>query len=386
MNNMNFFIHFLLLLGLTQNLFSQNVGIGTPTSTRAKLELHGSVLSTSAIFGGESTGISLQSNWPGVGFNAYASNGFRYIADGYGAVKYLNPGNGYLSLVMLPLGIKDAVAGPQSTAMTISNIGNIGIRTNAPTASLHAIKAGNFDGSAIFGGTHYNTHFHYGVTEDTYIRAGKSGGNVYINDIQSAKIIIGSGTSLVGINTATPAYPLEIRQTGATGLILIEPAQTYNRWEHVVGLYNGGPESSLKLLYNDQLKCFFRPTDGAFITSSDRRLKTNIKPVSYVLNKIIQLRPVEYEMNGNKTDHSKNIGFIAQEVKKIFPGIVTTPTSESTNNLMKRDLHALSYNAFNVIAIKGVQEEQELIIALQNRHSEIIMLLEAIEKKMAIKN
>jgi hypothetical protein len=43
---------------------SQNVGIGTSTPTRAKLEVNGAVDATSAIFG-ESSGISLQRNWPG---------------------------------------------------------------------------------------------------------------------------------------------------------------------------------------------------------------------------------------------------------------------------------------------------------------------------------
>ena len=60
-----------------QDLFSQpepmsNVGIGTTTPTRAKLEVFGTggIFSfTSAIFGSDGAGISLQRNRPAIGFN-----------------------------------------------------------------------------------------------------------------------------------------------------------------------------------------------------------------------------------------------------------------------------------------------------------------------------
>jgi hypothetical protein len=374
------------ILILPKDSWSQNVGIGISNPTRATLEVHGAVGTTAAIFGGESTGISLQRNWPSVGFNQYYNGVSKYISNGFAAVQYLDPTNGYMTLDMFPDGVTDATAPSLNRALVIGYNGNIGIKTNPVNASLYVIKGGNSDGSAIFGGTDFSSYFHYSVTEDTYIRAGKSGGNVYINDLPNGKIIMGSGTSYVGINTTTPAYPLEIRQTGATGLILVEPAETFNNWEQVVGLYDGGPQSSLKFIYNGQLKTFIRPTDGELIASSDKRLKTNILPLISILHKIIQLRPVCYEMKYNNPDHEKTIGFIAQEVKQIFPEMVTVSPNTVAKGVTIPDFHGLNYNSFKILAVKAVQEEQVLIQDLQSRQTEIARRLEALERKLSIKN
>src|SRR5690242_19737063 len=56
-------------------VYSQNVGIGIDNPIRAKLEVNGAAGATSAIFGGEGAGISLQRSWPSVGFNQYYTGG-----------------------------------------------------------------------------------------------------------------------------------------------------------------------------------------------------------------------------------------------------------------------------------------------------------------------
>jgi hypothetical protein len=375
----------ILLAAASQSLPVQNVGIGISNPTRAKLEVHGGVGLTSALFGGHGTGISFQRNWPGVGFNQYNDGFNKWIANGFAAVQYLDPNNGYMTIDMFPNGTSNATIPSRTTALVIANNGNIGFKTNPANSTLYAIKGINPDGSAIFGGTNYNSHFHYSSTEDTYIRAGKPGSNVYINDIPGGEIIIGNGTSYVGINTASPAWPLEIRQTGATGLILVEPKQTFNNWEQVVGLYNGGPQSSLKMIYNGQLKTFFRPTDGEIITVSDRRLKTNIRPLPLLLDKIVQLQPVKYEMKYDNPNHEQTIGFIAQQVQQVFPELVSVLPNTIKKGLTIEDFHALNYNALKIITIKGVQEEQKLILDLENQQAEIIRRLEAVEKILSAK-
>ena len=367
----------------SQNLFAQNVGIGISNPTLARLEVHGAVGNTSAIFGTESSGISLQRN-ASIGFNQYNNAGSRYLSNGFASVQYLDPATGNLVFDMFPNGVKDAIALSVNRALVIGNNGNIGIRTTPVNASLYVVKAGNFDGTAVLGGTHYNSHFNYSTTEDTYIRSGLAGGHVFINDLFGGKVIMGRGNSYVGINTSNPVYPLEIRQTGLTGIMLVAPENNFNNWEQVVGLYNSGPESSLKLLYNGVLKSFFRPTDGAFVTASDRRLKTNIQPFTSILDKIMQLRPVEYEAKFNNPDHDKTIGFIAQEVKQVFPELVHV-TSNKLEGETIADFHSLNYNGFNVLAVKAVQEEQILIEDLQSKQNEMKRRMDIIEKKLSIK-
>ena len=60
------------------------------------------------------------------------------------------------------------------------------------------------------------------------------------------------------------------------------------------------------------------PTGGA----SDQRLKENITPLGSTLEKILQLRPVMWRWKDDKND-SRHLGFIAQDVEKILPELVS---------------------------------------------------------------
>jgi hypothetical protein len=74
-----------------------NVGIGNLFPVEAKLVVDSdpSIL-TNAVFGSNGTGISLQKNWPGVGYNSYrdSQNNQRFIGTGYGMVTAVNQTNG----------------------------------------------------------------------------------------------------------------------------------------------------------------------------------------------------------------------------------------------------------------------------------------------------
>ena len=60
----------------------------------------------------------------------------------------------------------------------------------------------------------------------------------------------------------------------------------------------------------------------AFLYSSDRKLKENIRNLSSVtINKLLQLEGVSFMWKDGK---KKNMGFIAQEVEKLFPELVST--------------------------------------------------------------
>lgn len=64
--------------------------------------------------------------------------------------------------------------------------------------------------------------------------------------------------------------------------------------------------------------------NGTTLTS-DLRLKRNIKPISKSIDQILKLNPVSYDkkQNINSSDYSiKENGFIAQELRKVFPDLV----------------------------------------------------------------
>ena len=144
---------------------------------------------------------------------------------------------------------------------------------------------------------------------------------------------------------------------------------------------------------------------------SDGRFKKNISENVSGLDFILKLRPVTYNMEVNKlaahlkeddhrdstgavihiapdafTQHSRDVkeqivytGFIAQEVEAAANSIaydfsgISTPDNED-------DLYGLSYAEFVVPLIKAMQEQQEMIKALESKNSQLeksLMILQA---------
>jgi hypothetical protein len=103
------------------------------------------------------------------------------------------------------------------------------------------------------------------------------------------------------------------------------------------------------------------------------------------MEKFMQLRPVEYELKYNNPNHEKTIGFIAQEVKQLFPEIVNVSPGKLNEETIS-DFHTLNYDGFKILAVKAVQEEQSLIVDLQEKQNEMKRRMDAIEKKLSIKN
>ncbi len=109
---------------------------------------------------------------------------------------------------------------------------------------------------------------------------------------------------------------------------------------------------------------FIDLSDGAnYKTFSDVRLKSNIENVESVLSRVLQLRATNYNFKEVKSTH-KTMGFIAQEVEKLFPDLVTE----------KEGYKTLSYATFSVLAIKAIQEQQQII-------DQLVARIEALENK-----
>jgi hypothetical protein len=93
---------------------------------------------------------------------------------------------------------------------------------------------------------------------------------------------------------------------------------------------------------------------GTLTESSDRRLKTDIKPLGTgTLQKLEQIRPVRYKFTDPDTHpNGPQMGLIAQDVRKEFPSLVST----GTNGML-----SLTYSKFTAVLLKGLQEQQDQI-------------------------
>lgn len=112
-------------------------------------------------------------------------------------------------------------------------------------------------------------------------------------------------------------------------------------------------------------------------TPSDVRYKENIKNIPDVTDKVMQLRPVFYDLKTPKdyiddTMRLKNrVGFIAQEVELLFPELV--------NYLPEPDMYTLDYTSFIPYLTRVIQtqentiaEQEERIAALERIVSDLI--------------
>ena len=181
-----------------------------------------------------------------------------------------------------------------------------------------------------------------------------------------------SSDGKIGINTSNPGGTLEVLQRGSRGFLLENP--NGDNWEQTVTFDNNGfPPATLQFIYNGALKAQVSTTTGAWSTVSDARLKKNIISLTPVLEKLNKLIPCGYEMIHDNPKKERTIGFIAQDVEKLFPEAVEH--NPSTLDGVNTELLSLNYTYLGVVAIKAIQEQQLLISGLKLRIEKLEQLL-----------
>jgi hypothetical protein len=97
-----------------------------------------------------------------------------------------------------------------------------------------------------------------------------------------------------------------------------------------------------------------------FNGASDVNLKNNIEPITYGLNEVLKIKPVEFYWNKEKYNYSgyKTIGFIAQDLMDIIPNAATV---SGDGNMQ------IEYTAIIATLTKAIQEQNSLIKALEQR-------------------
>ncbi len=375
------------------DLLSQNIGIGTTNPTRAKLEVVGVSGSgnTSAIFGSDGAGISLQTNWPTIGFNQYRDAPTlygKYMASGYAVIQYFDPTTGTMAIDNQNTGAINTNTVQGNRLITISNTGNVGIRITNPSASLTVARGEGFEGTAVFAGPQHWSHFNYSTGEDTYIRCGAgvgvTSGRVFLNyEVSNGNVLIGNGSTKIGIGNPGQALTATIQQAfvSASGDQFGLIDNFNNRWSQ--RLNTGLGSFRLDFRYLGVQKGYFSPSTGVYAMYSDSRLKKDIQPLQSVLSKIKLLNAVSYEMINHNPDHKRSIGFIAQDVKPLFPSLVHVLDDHARSGQRHKDLHTLNYTGFNVIIIKGLQEQYRQLKELEMQQQELLIRLYELNKKIS---
>lgn len=177
----------------------------------------------------------------------------------------------------------------------------------------------------------------------------------------------------VGINHAAPAYNLDWYGTGRfvalsggslvfdnTGYGSVATIHPFDDWMGCLGTSS----KRFNLLYADHV--IARDLEE----TSDESLKENIQGLDNSLEKLKKLRGVKYDLKKgyfkvsdeklkNKLDEEgKNeIGFLAQELKEVFPEVVFLDTTSN--------LYSVSYTRLVPVLVEAIKEQQTQIDELK---------------------
>ena len=174
----------------------------------------------------------------------------------------------------------------------------------------------------------------YGAPNDAFIRASVALGN--LNLISSS----GNLNLNTGTNGVATVPKMSIRQGGNVGIGTISPTSLLS--------VNGTAD---------------KPGGGMWGAASDERVKSDIKPFTDGLSLLLKLKPVTFKYNEKSgySDMNKTfVGFIAQDVEKVAPYMVSSyDDSEGPSGL--KDKRQFDESALSKIMLNAIQEQQVMI-------------------------
>jgi hypothetical protein len=112
------------------------VGIGTTSTTLAGLTVNKKFGAVHALFGSNTTGVAIESSFPGIGFNSYYNGGRKTIASGYSGYIGVNPTSGGMQLLVSSQSNTADAMGTYKTAIDIKPDGKVGIGVTDPAYGL----------------------------------------------------------------------------------------------------------------------------------------------------------------------------------------------------------------------------------------------------------
>jgi trimeric autotransporter adhesin len=129
---------------------------------------------------------------------------------------------------------------------------------------------------------------------------------------------------------------------------------------------------------------------GTSYTTSDRKLKQDIQPLSNALDLIAKMKPSTYYFKTEEYPHMNlgeglQYGLIAEDIKELIPSAVkhavTQPVYENGDEIHGKKLSetvefdALNYTEMVPILIAGMQEQQKQIDELKKQNEQLMLML-----------
>jgi hypothetical protein len=302
----------------------------------------------------------------------------------------LNTANGYQSLSSNTGGGYNTANGGLALYHNISGSGNTADGTKALISNLD----GNFNtangslalSSNISGSKNTALGYHADVSSGNLSNAAAIGAFAQVS-INNA-IVLGSINGVngatentkVGIGITSPAAPLHIKANSGSGnpqLLLEEDNSgdgsritfknsvlTTKYWDVWGYTNNSNASALLNFYYNGVGNVLSLQGDGnatllgTLTQLSDKRLKTNIRPLNNTLLPLLSLNAYSYNWKDKQMDQSGQIGLLAQEVEKYFPELVKEN---------EKGFKSVNYSGLLPVLVEAIKEQQKMISELQEK-------------------
>ncbi len=224
------------------------------------------------------------------------------------------------------------------------------------------------DGTAIYGKSTPVTNGNYGY-------GGKFEGNY-----MAIKAVSDAGSS------TGPAYGIYSECSGSAGTRYGVYGYAAGSATNRYGVYGSAAAvSNSYALYCDGNGVY----TGTWSKTSDLKLKKDLKPIDNSLSKIIQLSPKSYkyktkEFSFMNLPEGTQFGFVAQEIEKVFPELVTTVSHPKNKG---KEVEMEEYKAVNYIGLipmyaAAIQEQQQQINNLKKENAALKQQLTEINETL----
>jgi hypothetical protein len=264
--------------------------------------------------------------------------------------------------------------------MTLDASGNLGVGTTSPGVRIDADgiirsssssttqrylaatnSAGTFEAGVLPGGDSYagsvtNDNFLLYTNATERARIDSSGNFLIGTATQEGRLTVNcpsasqNGANIICSNTSGPNYVLNL-QSNASVANTINLIRGYSNTSTGVFFVAGNGDVT--------------NTNNSYGAISDAKLKENVVEATPKLDKLNQVRIVNFNMIG---DEQKQIGVIAQELEQVFPGMVNeSPDRDKDGNDLGTTTKSVKYSVFVPMLIKAIQEQQAIITALTAR-------------------
>ena len=184
----------------------------------------------------------------------------------------------------------------------------------------------------------------------TAMGSGTTASGLYSTAMGRATTVSGWYSTAMGRNTTASDYgSLVIGQYNSSGSSVTNNATSFNTANTAFVIGNGADSSNksdaFKVMFNgDTTVSNDLTVSGDVVVSSDARLKSNIVSLGSTLSRLLLIDGKSYEMKGKQ-----KIGVLAQDIKEVFPELVT----EDSNEML-----AVNYQGLVPVLINALKEQE----------------------------